>query len=254
MHKHSSQSGFAGLPARVNGLAGVAAVNGLAPPGPFFRSARARLFLCLLLNAVALSAWAEAGAALPVAREWRFQVFLDDREIGYHHFFLEEEGETRRLRSVADFEYTLMLVKLYEYQHQNEEVWHGDCLARIESSTDANGKPYAVSGELQSDAFVVQGSKGEATLPSCIMSFAYWNPEFLKQRSLLNTQNGEYLDVQVSPAVPEELEIQGRKRPAFRYELASGPMRIQLWYSADREWLGLESSARGGRTLRYVLL
>jgi hypothetical protein len=187
-------------------------------------------------------------------REWRFRVFLDDKEIGFHHFFLEEQGETRVLRSVADFEYKLLFVKLYEYEHHNHEVWHGDCLNRIESSTDANGEPFAVQGERQDKAFLVRGSEGETSLPSCVMSFAYWNPEFLNQARLLNSQDGEYVEVQVSAPEFEELEIRGERRPSLRYRLAAGPLNLDLWYSEDREWLGLQSEARGGRLLRYELL
>ena len=186
--------------------------------------------------------------------EWRFRVFLDDKEIGQHDFHLETQGRSRLLRSTADFEYKLLFVKLYEYQHENDEVWQGDCLARIESRTDANGKPFAVSGERLEDAFVVQGNAGQATLPPCVMSFAYWNPEFLKQTRLLNSQNGEYLDVQVSAPVTDELDIRGENRSVLRYDLVAGPLRMQLWYSEDHQWLGLQSEAEGGRTLRYVLL
>ena len=197
---------------------------------------------------------AQSASASTAEDEWRFRVFLDDKEIGQHDFRLETQGRSRLLRSTADFEYKLLFVKLYEYQHENNEVWQGDCLARIESRTDANGKPFAVSGERREDAFVVQGNAGQATLPPCVMSFAYWNPEFLKQTRLLNSQNGEFLDVQVSAPVAEELRIRGESRSVLRYDLVAGPLRMQLWYSEDHQWLGLESEAEGGRTLRYELL
>jgi hypothetical protein len=70
----------------------------------------------------------------PLEGEWRFRVFLDEKEIGSHDFYLEQQGSTRLLRTLADFEYKLMFVTLYDYQHRNSEVWQGDCLSRIESS------------------------------------------------------------------------------------------------------------------------
>jgi hypothetical protein len=223
---------------------------------------RLLVLLCMLVPMAGVTA--SAGEARPpevrsadvttAKGEWRFRVFLDDKEIGQHDFRLETQGRSRLLRSTADFEYKLLFVKLYEYQHENNEVWLGDCLARIESQTDANGKPFAVSGERWENSFVVQGNAGQATLPSCVMSFAYWNPEFLKKTRLLNSQNGEFLDVQVSAPVADELDIRGESRSVLRYDLVAGPLRMQLWYSQDHEWLGLESEAEGGRTLRYVLL
>jgi len=191
--------------------------------------------------------------ASDVDREWKFRVFLDDKEIGFHHFYLDQEGVTKRLRSVADFEYKLMFVTLYEYEHENNETWNGDCLHQIESSTDANGQPFAVNGSRGNGAFTVSGEKGQAELPECIMTFAYWNPAFLKEDRLLNSQNGEFLEVNVSEPVREERMIQGQLRPSYRYKLVAKDLKLDLWYSEDDQWLGLESEARGGRTLRYEL-
>lgn len=187
-------------------------------------------------------------------KEWRFQVYLDDKEIGYHYFILQEFDNQRRLQSEANFEYRLMFVKLYGYQHENTEIWSGDCLTGIESKTDANGKPYQVSGSLQGERFVVSGTAGEAELPSCSMSFAYWNPVFLQQERLINVQNGEVLDIEVSEPELVQLEVRGVIQPAYRYQLGAGELSIELWYSENNEWLALETEARGGRRLRYQLL
>jgi hypothetical protein len=86
------------------------------------------------------------------------------------------------------------------------------------------------------------------------MSFAYWNPAFLQQDRLLNTQNGEYLEVDVSAPVTELLEVRGETRSALRYRLDAGELSLNLWYSTDDEWLALESEVQGGRILRYELM
>jgi hypothetical protein len=194
---------------------------------------------------------ADAGAA---ADAWRFRVYLDEREIGYHNFYLEESGDTRELFSEANFEYRLVFVKLFHYEHENRETWSGDCLQSVASRTDSNGEPYRVDGRLEPGSFRVEGSAGEAELPECVMSFAYWNPAFLEQGQLLNTQNGEFLDVEISPPVEEPLTVRGEQQPSYRYRLEAGELRLDLWYSANNEWLALESEVRGGRKLRYELL
>lgn len=219
------------------------------------------LLLLLCTASLRLAVAAEPSGAGPQAsvlsedsRKWRFRVYLDDKEIGYHDFVVASEGETHVVSSIAAFEYKLLFVKLYEYQHQNNESWQGDCLQSIESSTDANGKPFAVKGQAQSGRFVIQGEEGETSLPRCVMTFAYWNPKFLEQKQLLNSQNGEYLQVETSPPVLDELEVRGETREAWRYRLAAGDLNLALWYSTDQQWLGLESTTEGGRILRYELL
>jgi len=213
--------------------------------------------MVLAIAAIGLPAGSMAATtagALADRDAWRFRVYLDEREIGYHNFVLDRSGATRQLRSEASFEYRLMFVKLFHYEHENTEVWNGDCLASVESRTDSNGEPYRVEGRLEKGRFRVAGSAGEETLPECVMSFAYWNPTFLEQQRLLNTQNGEFIDVDVSPPVSEPLLVRGEKQPAYRYRLEAGDLRLDLWYSADREWLALESEVSGGRKLRYELL
>jgi hypothetical protein len=86
------------------------------------------------------------------------------------------------------------------------------------------------------------------------MTFAYWNPIFLQQDRLINVQNGEVLDIQVSEPELVQLKVRGEMQPAWRYELGAGEMKIALWYSENHEWLALETDARGGRRLRYELL
>jgi len=207
----------------------------------------AMLFLSPPAEASGISepdAGADAGA-------WRFRVFLDDREIGYHHFFLAGEGEHRQLRSEASFEYRLLFVKLFHYEHKNLETWSGDCLRSIRSSTDANGRAFQVNGQVADGQFVVTANEGSTSLPDCVMSFAYWNPAFLEQERLLNTQDGTFLDVQVSAPVQEDLVVRGEKQPSFRYNLAAGDLNLDLWYSSEQKWLALESEVSGGRKLRY---
>ncbi len=184
---------------------------------------------------------------------WEFTVYLDDREIGFHHFYLAETGETRQLKSVASFEYRLMMIPLFRYEHENNEIWNGDCLQSINSRTDSNGETFSVDGRRSDGEFRVTAAGGEESLPECVMSFAYWNPSFLEQTMLLNTQDGEFLDVAISEPVLDELDVQGDKRPAYRYRLKADDLKLDLWYSPDHEWLALESEVRGGRKLRYVL-
>ena len=184
---------------------------------------------------------------------WKFSVFLDNKEIGFHNFYLAEAGETRQLKSIARFEYNLLFVRLFHYEHDHSEIWNGNCLQSINSRTDSNGEPFRVDGRRSEGEFRVSTNDGEESLPECIMSFAYWNASFLEQATLLNTQDGEFLKVTVTEPVAEVLEIREEQIPANRYQLTAGTLKLKLWYSEEGEWLALESEVRGGKTLRYVL-
>ena len=186
-------------------------------------------------------------------REWNFRVLLDEKEIGYHRFRLQQDGASRVLESNARFDVRFLFITAYKYRHLNRETWNGSCLAQIEADTDANGTSVSISGERVEDRFVVDDGAGVTELPECVMSFAYWNPRILEQAQLLNAQTGELVDITIEAAADDVLDVRGLDTPAKRYRLSGEDLQIDVWYSLDNEWLALESPAKGGRTLRYVL-
>ena len=155
------------------------------------------------------------------------------------------------MRSEARFEYRLLFLKLFDYEHENLETWSGDCLQSIRSRTDSNGDLYAVEGRRTAEGFRLSAGEGDESLPDCVMTFAYWNPQFLEQPRLLNSQDGSFVDVQVSRPQREEVEFDGESRTALRYRLEAGDLQLDLWYSDEKEWLALRSEVEGGRMLRY---
>ena len=204
---------------------------------------------CLLLISVFT-----ANADASENREWSFRVLLDGRDVGSQRFVLTDEGGKTRLETEADFKVKIMFLTVYRYSHRNVETWEGDCLMDIQSTTDANGKPFAVKGQQRDGFFELTGDGQSEKLPECVVSFAYWNPSFLENSRLLNSQNGEYLDVEVSSAETDFRTVRGERVAALRYSLSAGELDLQLWYSTENEWLALESKTKGDRILSYELL
>ena len=199
---------------------------------------------------LSLPAWRRVTAALAIAavlapghaigadlatREWRFNVSLDGKPIGNHHFVLRDIGESRELTSEARFRVRVLYFDAYRYDHRAQETWRGDCLQQLDATTEVNGKRTVVDVTPRDE---------------CVQTFAYWNPSILRASKLLNPQTGEYVPVQVSDLGSELLAGQ----MAERFRLIGGgrePMEIDLWYSPARDWLALESRTPEGRTLRY---
>ena len=185
-----------------------------------------------------MSGWLLA-LALAATREWNFDVSLDGRPIGEHRFVLRESGDARELTSEARFRVRILFIDAYRYEHQAREWWRGDCLERLDAHTDANGKRTAVAYPT-----------GTAPQTDCVQSFAYWNPDILEWRQLLNPQTGEYVRIQVTPMGSELVD----GRPAERYRLSGAgrtPLSIDVWYTATGDWVALESTTPEGRRLRY---
>ena len=188
------------------------------------------------------------------AKAMEFDVFLDGKKIGYHRFEIDGSESDAAVRSEASFDVKFLFITAFKYRHVATESWTGGCLKAIEASTDSNGKQLQLFGERIETGFVVDNGAEEAQLPECVMTFAYWNPEFLEQARLLNPQTGEYLDVNVTELGDDVVEIGGRQVSARSVRLTARKMDITLWYSSDEQWLALESVAKGGRIIRYELV
>ena len=152
-----------------------------------------------------------------------FAVFLDGEPVGSHRFEVRQEDGARRVDSRARFEVRKFGVAVYRYRHDATEEWRGDCLVRLQASTNDGGERSAVF----------------LSPEGCQMSFAYWNPRMLQQNALLNAQTGKTEAVAVSPLGGGRYRITGPKNP------------IELRYSPQGEWLELDSTVAGGRRLSY---
>jgi hypothetical protein len=213
-----------------------------------------------LLTLLAVTASLAVVPAMPVTatvsdgvRKLNFDVFLDDRAIGYQRFALTPAGDGTRIETQAEFEVKLLLITAFAYDHQNSELWRGGCLQAIDSRTDSNGKKYTVSGRARGDEFVVATNEGERRLGDCVASFAYWDKDVLLQRQkLLNSQTGEYMPVRIDALGPDRVRIGGRDVAVERYAIKGQGLDITLAYAlGGGDWVALDSRLDGGRTLRY---
>lgn len=185
--------------------------------------------------------------------QWDFDVYLNNKKVGKHLFEVAESGSTRQVRSEAKFKYTVLLIPAYRYEHTAAERWSDQCLVEIDARTNANGDRIQVSGERTGAGFQVQSDDVPVDLPDCVMTFAYWNRDFLEQSRLLNPQTGEFVDVSVEKVGDEMLEVRGQSVSATRFRLTAYEVDLTLWYSTNDEWLALESVAKGGHIIRYEL-
>jgi len=212
------------------------------------------LFLLSIFNAAYASAANGSGS---LDKNWNFKVYLDDKEIGFHNFSMVQKEQHQEIYSSARFDVKFLFINAYSYKHDNVELWQGQCLNSIIAVTDDNGDLYNVSGEADNEAFIVNtaennNEKQDRYLP-CIKTFAYWDPEFLKETSLLNSQTGEMIAVASEFIGNETVKYNGEEVIARRYRLQGKDLQIDLWYSVDDHWLALESLTESGRIVRYAM-
>ena len=209
-----------------------------------------------LVAAAALSMiWsADTASAETYQADWRFEVLLNDKPIGFHSFSLTGDAERQTLTTEAQFDVKFLFINAFRYRHDNTEIWGNGCLNSINAKTDSNGEFLSVRGQRSDNVFRLEGRPAEPLPGECIQTFAYWNPDILDSSRLLNSQTGELEDVTVIQEDLDAVDINGKTVEAVRYRLLARSGAITLWYSNDasRRWLALEAPAKGGRTLRYI--
>jgi Family of unknown function (DUF6134) len=201
----------------------------------------------LVLAGLFAAAWPAAQADM---QAWSFRVLLDGREIGQHRFTLLGTAAQREVRSSAQFDVKVLTVPLYRYRHEAVEQWVGNCLQSLTSRTETNGAREEVRATARGDGLVVEGAGASREHAGCLMTFAYWDPQILAARRLLNSQTGELVPVNVTSHGEQTLTVLGQPKSARHYRISASRLQIDLWY-AGNQWVALEAITEGGKPLRY---
>ncbi|MFT4652231.1 MAG: hypothetical protein ACI8YN_000940 [Porticoccaceae bacterium] len=181
---------------------------------------------------------------LAEAESIRFKVFLGKQEIGQHHFTLKQDGGDLHVTSEASMDFNVLLIKKIKYRHFAKEIWKDGCLKSVESTTQRNNKNIKISGKLLAGNFVVTNSGAEEHLKECTKSFAYWRPEWLEDKNLLNVETGKYTPVTLEKKF-DPITLMTRR------ELRLPNTEIRLQYDKSGAWQSLESDLKIAGTLRY---
>ena len=174
------------------------------------------------------------------AEVWKFDAVLNDKVIGQHTFIYGDEKTV----SDANFKFEYLFMD-FIYQHKSSETWQGNCLKTISSRTDDDGDMYDVSGYMEAYQFMVTTNNKTSELPLCVMTFAYGNPKILEQKKLMNSQNGEYLDVEIKFLREEKHMVKGKEVFTSLWQIEAkgddGDLLVHLWYDKNMNWVSLKS-------------
>jgi hypothetical protein len=210
-----------------------------------------------LLAAAALVPATATEVATPPVGEWNFRALLDGKPIGQHRFTVTAntgaQGDERKVLSEASFAVKFLGITAYRYRHTATEQWRDGCLTALSSTTDDDGKASSVRTEADGQSLSVKSAATVQSLKGCVMSFAYWNPAIQTQTRLLNAQTGKAEAVQVSRIGSGSLDVRGQAVAATQFRITGPAQPIDVWYSAQGEWIGLDSLVAGGRKLSYRL-
>jgi hypothetical protein len=208
----------------------------------------ARRPLLLGLGAAALCASARAAPPPRIA----FQVSRKGDPMGSHVLTFATQGNQTTVQVAIDLKVTIALIPVFRYTHRNRELWRDGRLVEIETTTDEDGDKLFARGRAQADGFAVEGSAGKRVFPADVMTTSWWNPEVVKRREILNTQDGAALPVAVTPRGSERIPTAAGEIAAERFDVA-GEVPLELWFDDKQVLARIRFRARkDGSVIDYL--
>ena len=200
--------------------------------------------------------WAIAGAFLigitmPAAARDLDAKFLIERKgkvIGYHAVDVTPTEAGARVETRIEMRVGLGPITLFRYDHRATEIWRDQDLISLVSETDNNGDRSYVDAKRYGEELIINGSGYEGPAPEGAMPSSYWDKGLVRAGAMINTQNGEILDIDTS-LVGRTLAPNDRQ--AEQYRLV-GTIALNLWYDGER-WVGSNFTV-DGEELTYVLV
>lgn len=188
-----------------------------------------------------------------------FAAFRNGERIGTHTLSFKREGSQLVVTTSVDLAVKLMGFTAFRYTHRGREVWNGNDLVAVETSTNDDGKQYVVRASRQGESLVVDHHTPETegyrrTLATGVLPSTHWNVRQTAQSQLLNSQKGTIDPIRVTPLGRESVATASGPVEAthYRYDGKDG-FAMDQWFDARGRWVKTTFKAHDGSLIEYVL-
>ena len=186
-----------------------------------------------------------------------FNVYRNDRLIGFHKInFFKDHNFLKALIEIK-FEVKFLGFVVYDYFHNNTEIWDKNSLLELNSSTDKNGDLLNCSLKKIPTGLLIEGTNGNENLNSPPLPTSYWNKILVEtgDKKILNTQDCSYIDFKIN-FIGEE-KIYKNSLIADHYKLVGKEITgelvdIDIWYNKSNQWVKM-IFVKDGSTIEYHL-
>lgn len=217
-----------------------------------FSPVKALILISIL--ALANPAWADT-----VSRDWlggvpengrlTYEISRKGKPLGFQALDFSRSPAGELIVDVhIEIDFKIGPIPLFRYLHDNREVWKDGKLLSLKSKTYNNGEDVGVDLRLENGRYVGTGTDFADNLDAPLLSTSYFNPNFIRQKAFISSQDGRLLPTEIETLGPEMLSIRGSEVQATRFRL-SGKLQIDIWYSDAGQWMQTEFVRGGNRLL-----
>ncbi len=169
-----------------------------------------------------------------------FLIKRKDKMIGYHRVDVTDTEAGQRVETMIEMKVKFGPIPVFRYKHASIETWRDGELVSFESTTDRNGDDFYVRAARTDEGIMIDGAKYKGPAPEGALPSSYWNKSLVEATTMINTQHGKILDIEVTPMGLTEAE---HGAVAEEYKLVSSDL-LHLWYDGPR-WVGARFTVDG---------
>jgi hypothetical protein len=200
-------------------------------------------------NAVGLAAKED-----PIAlygKEIMFDVFRENRRVGFHTVRFNREGDELFVNSRFELKIDVLFFTVYRFLYQSDAVWRGASINSLKVQVDDNGEAFRLSANRTGKDMSIRSSAGTTEFQGRLFPTNHWNSNVLHERRVLNTLTGQINRVRIEARQRERVPTERGEIEATRYAY-TGELQTEVWYDDMGRWVKMRFAGRDGTPIDYV--
>ena len=185
-----------------------------------------------------------------------YELFRNNKLIGYHNYEFERENNNLIVKSVIDFKITKLGVDLYKYKAISEEEYKENQLIKFSSKTNQNKKikNTKITFDKEKNKLIISGSQNQLISPKENLVGTWWNHEIIQTKAQISAVSGRIIDQKATFLGKEKITLNENTYDALRFNLSSTDqslpenkkLNIDVWYEEETNlWLKASFDKKG---------
>ncbi len=197
-----------------------------------------------------LAAAATVAAHTP-SETMRFAIMRNGEQIGTHAIEISRTGAETNVRITTDLSVKVLFITAYRLQHSATERWVNGQFVAFNSTTDNNGVRHKVSATRGPSGLEVQADGKTTRVDQNVVPASLWNPELMRRKTALDTQDGQVDLISVTDNGTEDLSFGARALKAHHYEI-KGRYSQDIWYDERGRLVQVKLIGSDGSVISYT--
>ncbi len=192
-----------------------------------------------------------------------FEIYRNNQFIGEHIYLFNRDGNKLIVKSTLNFEIKKLGITIYKYFSEGIEKYTDGQIDSFSSKTKQNKKERFVNIFKKDNKIFIEGSSYKGEAPKDFVVGTWWNHSLIKSKVQISAISGRIIDQKVKLIAKENLEINGKKFSALRFNFSSSDptlpenkkLNTDIWYDEKTLlWLKAGFKKKGDWEYRLVTI